>query len=159
MTLTWATTNDVRLQKATDLVNPVWQDVPESEGTNTVSLSMTEGKAFFRLVRGPKPIQPSSGMVAWWSGDGNALDLVGTNHGTLMNGTTFAEGMVGQAFSIFLCWFDRRSLHLQPSPGCRRDQGHLRRRQRRQGQATLTSQRSREVVYCRTAGQAGHGPQ
>lgn len=101
ITLTWATTNDVRLQKAANLVNPVWQDVPESEGTNTLTLPMTEAKSFFRLVKGPKPgqpIPPPPGMVAWWSGDGNALDLVGTNHGTLMNGATFAPGMVGQAF-------------------------------------------------------------
>jgi formylglycine-generating enzyme required for sulfatase activity len=54
ITLTWATTNDVRLQKATNLVNPVWQDVPESEGTNTVTLPATDAAAFFRLVKGPK---------------------------------------------------------------------------------------------------------
>jgi hypothetical protein len=97
MTLTWATTNDIRLQRATNLVNAVWLDVPESEGTNTLTLPITEAKAFFRLVKGPKPTQPP-GMVAWWSGDGNALDLVGGNNGTLMNGAGFADGMVGEAF-------------------------------------------------------------
>jgi hypothetical protein len=39
-------------------------------------------------------------MVAWWPGDGNANDIVGSNHGTLMNGATFAAGKVGQAFSL-----------------------------------------------------------
>lgn len=43
---------------------------------------------------------PPSNMVSWWGGDNNALDIVGTNHGTLMNGATFASGMVGQAFSF-----------------------------------------------------------
>ena len=44
------------------------------------------------------PIQPPSGMVSWWPGDGNAQDIVGGNHGTLTG--DFAQGMVGQAFSF-----------------------------------------------------------
>lgn len=43
---------------------------------------------------------PPSGMVSWWGGDNNALDMVGGNHGTLMGGTTYASGMVGEAFSF-----------------------------------------------------------
>jgi hypothetical protein len=38
-------------------------------------------------------------MISWWTADGNALDLQGTNHGNLTN-TTFAAGKVGQAFSF-----------------------------------------------------------
>jgi len=41
---------------------------------------------------------PVSGLVAWWHGEGNANDVVGTNHGTLQNGATFAIGKVGQSF-------------------------------------------------------------
>ena len=44
--------------------------------------------------------QPPAGMVGWWPGDGNANDIVGGNHGTLENGTTFATGKVGEAFSL-----------------------------------------------------------
>ena len=40
------------------------------------------------------------GMVAWWPGDGFALDVVGTNHGTLQNGATYGPGKAGQAFSF-----------------------------------------------------------
>ena len=43
---------------------------------------------------------PPSGQVSWWGGDNNALDMIGTNNGTLMNGATFAAGKVGQAFSF-----------------------------------------------------------
>ncbi len=43
---------------------------------------------------------PPPGMVSWWSGDNNALDMVGTNNGTPMNGATYAAGVVGQAFSF-----------------------------------------------------------
>lgn len=45
-------------------------------------------------------VSPPSGMVSWWSGDGNANDIVGSNDGTLFNGVTFASGKVGQAFSL-----------------------------------------------------------
>lgn len=47
----------------------------------------------------PGCVQPPSGMVAWWSGDNNALDIMGNYDGTLVNGT-YAAGMVGQAFSF-----------------------------------------------------------
>jgi hypothetical protein len=41
---------------------------------------------------------PNPGLVSWWSGEGNASDLWTSNHGTLLNGTGFTSGMVGQAF-------------------------------------------------------------
>ena len=51
MTLSWPVMEGVRLQKATNLTSAVWQDVPESEGTNMVGLPMTDAMAFFRLVK------------------------------------------------------------------------------------------------------------
>ncbi|MHA2142931.1 MAG: LamG domain-containing protein [Candidatus Thorarchaeota archaeon] len=45
-------------------------------------------------------IEPSSGLVSWWPGDGNALDIKNGNDGILMGGTTFAPGLIGQAFSF-----------------------------------------------------------
>ncbi len=41
-----------------------------------------------------------SGLVSWWGGDDNALDIVGTNNGTLQGSATYASGKVGQAFSF-----------------------------------------------------------
>ena len=38
--------------------------------------------------------------MAWWRAEGNALDNVGANHGTLVHGATFAPGEVGQTFSL-----------------------------------------------------------
>jgi hypothetical protein len=49
----------------------------------------------------PQNVPVPSDLVAWWTGDGNADDLCGNNHGFLMNGATFTDGKVGQAF-----WFD-----------------------------------------------------
>ena len=45
-------------------------------------------------------VTPPSGLVAWWPGDGAALDLVSTNHGILQNGATYAEGKAGHAFNL-----------------------------------------------------------
>ncbi len=39
-----------------------------------------------------------AGLVSWWPGDGDALDVVGSNAGILSGGTSFGPGVVGQAF-------------------------------------------------------------
>ncbi len=41
-----------------------------------------------------------AGLVSWWPGDGTTDDIVGGHQGTLVNGATFAPGLVGQAFSF-----------------------------------------------------------
>lgn len=51
------------------------------------------------LLRADCVTTPSQ-LVAWWRAESNALDQVGTHHGTLRNGATFATGQVGQAFSF-----------------------------------------------------------
>jgi len=43
-------------------------------------------------------VPPPSGLIAWWSGDGNAFDNGGTHHGTLVGNTAYAVGKKGQAF-------------------------------------------------------------
>lgn len=43
---------------------------------------------------------PTSNIVSWYEAEGDARDMVGPNNGTLRNGTTFATGMVGRAFSF-----------------------------------------------------------
>ena len=70
------------------------------------ALTAAEIKAIFdagsvgMIKPAPSPVEPPSGLVAWWPGDGNANDIVGDNDGTLAGDTTFATGMVGQAFSF-----------------------------------------------------------
>ena len=39
-------------------------------------------------------------MVAWWKAENNANDSIGNNNGTMVNGSTYAAGEVGQAFSL-----------------------------------------------------------
>jgi hypothetical protein len=42
-----------------------------------------------------------AGLVAWWPGEGNANDIIGTNNGTLSSsGATYAGGQVGLGFRL-----------------------------------------------------------
>jgi hypothetical protein len=41
-----------------------------------------------------------SGLVNWWPGENSGTDVAGNNNATLLNGTTFATGFVGSAFSF-----------------------------------------------------------
>lgn len=40
------------------------------------------------------------GIVAWWPGESNTLDIIGTNNGTAYNGVTYATGMVSLSFNL-----------------------------------------------------------
>jgi hypothetical protein len=96
-TLTWPPADGVRIQKTTNLLNRVWQDIPESQGASTLTLPITDPPAFFRLVKGP---QLPPGLVAWWPGDGSPQDILGGHDAFLRGNATFADGRVGQAFSL-----------------------------------------------------------
>jgi PKD repeat protein len=61
-------------------------------GTVTASSSFT--------VTVPECTPPPSGLISWWPGQSNALDIAGGNNGTLIGGVTFANGEVGQAFNF-----------------------------------------------------------
>ena len=41
-----------------------------------------------------------AGLVNWWPGENGANDSLGADNGSLVNGVTFATGIVGQAFSF-----------------------------------------------------------
>ena len=41
-----------------------------------------------------------SGLAGWWRAEGNAIDAIDGLNGALSNGVTFANGKVGQAFSL-----------------------------------------------------------
>jgi hypothetical protein len=43
---------------------------------------------------------PADGLVSWYRAENDAMDFADGNHGVLQNGTTFATGKVGQAFSF-----------------------------------------------------------
>ncbi|HPY29322.1 MAG TPA: CARDB domain-containing protein [Verrucomicrobiota bacterium] len=41
---------------------------------------------------------PPASLAAWWPGDGHARDVIGWNHGWLVGGTQFTNGLVNEAF-------------------------------------------------------------
>ncbi|HWR59234.1 MAG TPA: LamG-like jellyroll fold domain-containing protein [Thermodesulfovibrionales bacterium] len=45
-------------------------------------------------------VQPPTGLVSWWPGDGNANDIQDGNPGTLQGGATFGAAKVGQGFTF-----------------------------------------------------------
>ncbi len=54
----------------------------------------------FQYEIGQTCTPPPPSLISWYPGEGNALDIIGSNNGTLRNGATFAPGMVGQTFSL-----------------------------------------------------------
>ena len=48
--LSWTAGPLVRLQNATSLVNPTWQDVPNTQGTNAITVPIGPSPLFFRLT-------------------------------------------------------------------------------------------------------------
>jgi plastocyanin len=48
----------------------------------------------------PPCTEPPPNMTAWYPAENNGRDIAGGNNGALQNGTTFAAGKVGQAFSF-----------------------------------------------------------
>ena len=62
--------------------------------------AVTSEVATVTVHSAPTCVAAPNGLVSWWSGEGNALDSVGVNNGTLVNGAGFAPGKVGQGFLL-----------------------------------------------------------
>jgi hypothetical protein len=45
-------------------------------------------------------VEAPSDLVHWWIADGNTFDIIGGEHGTLVDGATYGAGEVGQAFDL-----------------------------------------------------------
>jgi hypothetical protein len=67
--------------------------------TNTFG-SVVSSNALLTVISSPLCATPPAGLVSWWRAEGSASDGVDSNNGTLLNGASFAPGMVGQAFSF-----------------------------------------------------------
>jgi hypothetical protein len=83
------------LQRASSFSAPQWEDVPDSESTNRAIFPITGGSAFFRLFS-HLPL----GMIGWWAGDGNTLDLTTNHNDGVPQNVNYMEGTVGQAFAF-----------------------------------------------------------
>ncbi len=77
----------------------------ETNGTPTniqpVSFAVGDGNTLV-LFNTTSPSCPLHlpGLISEWRGEGNALDSVGTNNGTLLGTTTYTAGKIGQGFKF-----------------------------------------------------------
>jgi subtilisin-like proprotein convertase family protein len=88
-------TNQVTVITDTNLAKSGSNLLALADGQISRILSTIPGQTYTLsfAYRGP-------GIVSLWSGESNAVDSVGSNNGTLTNGVTFANGIVGQAFAL-----------------------------------------------------------
>jgi hypothetical protein len=76
---------------------PAYTFTAADQGTHTFSVTLkTAGSQTITVSGNDLP----SGAVSAWRGEGDALDSVGSNNGTLHGGVTFTPGEVGQAFNF-----------------------------------------------------------
>src|SRR5664280_243648 len=61
--------------------------------TILAALVMTTSRA-----QGASCVPPPAGLVSWWAAEGNALDQVSGNNGTLAGSVSYGSGKVGQGF-------------------------------------------------------------
>jgi subtilisin-like proprotein convertase family protein len=59
---------------------------------------VTEAGKTYRLQWAHRQQPSFEDIVSWWPGEGDAQDLVGTNHGTVLMNVAYDTGMVGRAF-------------------------------------------------------------
>lgn len=85
--------------------NTLWLTNVEAgaAGTYSVILSNALGitnssEAFLTVNPAPPCTPPPAGLISWWRAQGNALDELGGNPGTLLNQATYAPGRSGPAF-------------------------------------------------------------
>ena len=83
---------------------------PLAPGTLTNSASVTANETDTRLENNQATLAtrvtplacatPPPGLVAWWPGDGDAHDLVGTNEPTVFTGVTYGDARVGEGLVL-----------------------------------------------------------
>jgi hypothetical protein len=67
--------------------------------TNSVN-SILSSNATLTVLAAGQCVPVPAGIVSWWRAEGDGIDQIGGNNGTLENGTTFAAGEVGQGFHL-----------------------------------------------------------
>ena len=97
-------TMETRRKNSKDMKTNTACGAPENGALrNSSSVVLILTLALFGLLRTDAPaacVVPAPGLMSWWAADGNANDNFGGNPAILTNGTTFAAGLVGQAFSF-----------------------------------------------------------
>jgi len=76
--------------------------VQRDTGSQFTSVSCDNGPADGTMYtfRPASCVSPPTGLVGWWPGDNNTLELIKGHNGTLQNGATYAQGQVSGAFNL-----------------------------------------------------------
>ena len=67
--------------------------------TITAALGLVSGSTTLTVAT-PQCAAPPAGLIGWWTGDGDSVDIAGSNSGVLQNGAGFGPGKVGQGFTF-----------------------------------------------------------
>jgi len=72
-----------------------------SSGSTTITATQgsISGSTGF-TVTPPQCVAAPAGLVGWWTGDNDSVDLAGQNSGVLQNGAAFRSGEVGRGFTF-----------------------------------------------------------
>ena len=71
--------------------------------TGSTTITATSGSVMGSTtltVSQPQCVNAPAGLLGWWTGDGDTVDIGGSNSGTLQNGATYSSGEVAQAFAF-----------------------------------------------------------
>ena len=68
--------------------------------TNLVGSTNSSAALLTVLTPTPSCDGPPSGIVAWWPGQGNGVDIIGGNNATVPAGVTYSNSEVGLGFSF-----------------------------------------------------------
>ncbi len=60
----------------------------------------TSSNAVLTVLPTPPCTPVPAGLISWWRGEGNTIDRVGGNNGTLAGGAGYTAGKVGQGFFV-----------------------------------------------------------
>jgi hypothetical protein len=94
--LSWSSTSNT-----TATVNQSGLVAAASPGSTTIQASYgsVTGSTTFNVTQ-PTCTTAPAGLVDWWTGDGNAVDIAGSNSATLQNVASYSTGEVAQAFAF-----------------------------------------------------------
>jgi uncharacterized repeat protein (TIGR01451 family) len=68
--------------------------------TNLYGSTLSSNATLTVIVPVTNCVTASSGLVSWWSAEGNAYDAVGTNNGVVVGSVGYNNGEAGQAFQF-----------------------------------------------------------
>lgn len=96
-------TDSGRISGSTSNVLTINSTLPGDAGNYDVIVSNAYGavtSSIVTLALSQNCTPSPTDLQAWWRGDGNAFDSVGTNNGAIYGGVTFVPGEVGQGFNF-----------------------------------------------------------